>query len=140
MPFLRRTACLLAAACVTTLTWVGTAWAGGAISAKAASSITATSATLNADTSACGAGTAVFEYGPTTSYGSSVSASGSGTATTTGAATGLTASTTYHFHVKYTVGGSACLNAGNGPDGTFTTLSGQASTADPALAQSISPS
>jgi len=72
----------------------------------AATSITATGATLNGMVNACLLSTVVtFEYGTTTSYGSTATATQSpvtgGTSTNVSASiTGLTAGTTYHFRVK----------------------------------------
>jgi len=72
----------------------------------AASGISTTSATLNATVNANNASTTVtFEYGTSTSYGSTVSGTPStvtGTTATsvTAALTGLTANTTYNYRVK----------------------------------------
>jgi M6 family metalloprotease-like protein len=72
----------------------------------AASGVSTTTATLNASVNANNATTTVtFEYGLTTSYGSTISgtpSSVSGTTLTsiTAALTGLTASTTYNYRVK----------------------------------------
>ncbi len=72
----------------------------------AASAISTTTATLNASVNANNATTTVtFEYGTTTSYGSTVngtpsSATGATATSITAAITGLTANTTYNFRVK----------------------------------------
>jgi LPXTG-site transpeptidase (sortase) family protein len=88
-----------------------------------ASGVTTTGATLNGTVNAYNASTAVtFEYGLTTTYGTTVTAAESpltGTAATgvTAAISGLTPNSLYHFRaVGSNVGGTA-----NGFDQTFTT-------------------
>jgi hypothetical protein len=91
----------------------------------AASAVTQTSATLNASVNPNGVevGECKFEYGATTSYGSSAPctpAPGSGTnpVAVSAAVTGLSPNTTYHFTVvAKNVGGTS-----SGSDQTFTTL------------------
>jgi len=90
---------------------------------NAASSITTTGATLNGSINANNATTVVtFEYGLTTSYGTSVTATQSPVTGTTGTAvsyalTSLVPNTTYHFRVK----GVSTSGTTNGTDLTFTT-------------------
>ena len=90
---------------------------------SAATLITSTGATLNGTINANNASTVVsFEYGLTTSYGTSVTATQSpvtGTTTTAVSAvlTGLVPNTTYHFRVK----GVNTAGTTNGTDLTFTT-------------------
>ncbi len=89
----------------------------------AATSVTATGATINGTVNANNASTtATFEYGLTTSYGTSVNATPNTitgyTATSVSfAITGLTPNTTYHFRVK----GVNATGTSNGLDLTFTT-------------------
>jgi len=94
------------------------------VTTNAATSITSAGATLNGSINANNASTTVtFEYGLTTSYGTSVTAAQSpvtgGTATPVSKTiTGLTAGTTYHYRVNgVNVGGTT-----NGTDLTFTTV------------------
>jgi hypothetical protein len=90
----------------------------------AASAVTGTSATLNGTVNANGLSTTVtFNYGLTTSYGSTVSgipATVSGTTATavSAAISGLANNTTYHFRVV----GVNSSGTTNGNDMTFTTL------------------
>ncbi|MFN7956591.1 MAG: choice-of-anchor Q domain-containing protein [bacterium] len=86
-----------------------------------ASAITTTGATLNASVNPNGSSTTVtFEYGTTTSYGSSKPAgafTGSSAQPASAALTGLACATTYHFRaVAASAGGTT-----NGTDHTFTT-------------------
>ena len=73
---------------------------------NAASSVASTSATLNGSVNANGTSTTVtFEYGTTTSYGSTANATpatvtGSTATAVSAALTGLTANTTYYYRVK----------------------------------------
>jgi uncharacterized repeat protein (TIGR01451 family) len=92
---------------------------------NAATAVATTSATLNGAVIANDAAATVsFEYGTTTSYGSTVAATpasvpaGTTSAAVSAAVSGLTAATTYHFRVK------ASSSAGTvyGADQTFTTL------------------
>ena len=91
----------------------------------AATSITGSSATVNGTVNAVGgSATVTFEYGLTTSYGSTVTATPSpvtGTTVTsvTAALTGLAPGTTYRYRVNATTAGGTT----NGADHTFTTLS-----------------
>jgi alpha-tubulin suppressor-like RCC1 family protein len=98
----------------------------------AAANISGTSATLNGSVNANnGSATVTFQYGLTTSYGSSATATQSpvsGTANTpvSAAISGLTPNTPYHFRVvAVNTGGTT-----NGSDATFTT--------SPIIATSIS--
>jgi hypothetical protein len=100
-----------------------TSAAAPAATTGAAASITATGATLNGTVTANNASTTVtFQYGLTTTYGTTATATPSpvtGTANTavSAAITGLTANTLYHFRV-------VAVNATgttNGLDATFTT-------------------
>ncbi len=96
-----------------------------AVATGAASSLAQTSATLNATVNPDGGtvSSCEFEYGTTTSYGSSApcaSLPGSGEApvAVSAAISGLHARTSYHFRIVATnVGGTS-----QGSDGTFTTL------------------
>ena len=96
-----------------------------AAASNAASDITATTATLNGSVNPGGSSTTVsFEYGLTTSYGSSLTAaqsplSGTGDLLVSAALSGLDASTTYHYRVV------AANSSGttNGADESFTTAS-----------------
>ncbi len=99
---------------------------GGVASAVTdpATAITLTSATINGTVNPNGNSTTVsFEYGLTTSYGTSPAATpgtltGSSSSTVSAALTGLASNTTYHFRVKAV--NSAGTTYGN--DRTFTTL------------------
>lgn len=90
----------------------------------AASAISLTGATLNGTVSSNGASTTVsFEYGPTTSYGTTVTATqsplaagASGSAVSRDVA-GLACNTLYHFRVK----AANSVGTANGNDLTFTT-------------------
>lgn len=95
-----------------------------AVTTNAASSISGTGATLNGTVNGNGASTTVsFNYGLTTSYGSTVTASQSplafntGSTAVTGALTGLTCGTSYHFQVTAT----NSTGTTNGADANFTT-------------------
>lgn len=108
----------------------GTGYAAPTATSNAASSITTTGATLNGSVNANNASTAVtFEYGLTTSYGTTVTADQS-TVTGTSATsvsktiTGLTPNTTYHYRVS----GVNTVGTTNGLDGSFTTTAAAAST------------
>jgi hypothetical protein len=95
---------------------------------NAATVITTGGATLNGTVNANdGSTTVTFQYGLTTSYGSSVTAtqnpvSGSTNTAVSKAITGLTPNTTYHFRVVTTNSAGTT----NGSDLTFKTLSGPA--------------
>lgn len=90
---------------------------------NSATAVTQASATLNGTVNAHGNSTSVtFDYGPTTSYGSTISATPSpvtGTSNTPVSASisGLECNTTYHFQVKGTSSGGTVTGA----DTTFTT-------------------
>ena len=95
-----------------------------AVQTTAATGITATGATLNGLVSSNGATTTVtFDYGPTTSYGSSATAAqsplaaGASGAVVSAAIGGLGCNKTYHFHAVLTNGAGTTA----GPDVTFTT-------------------
>ena len=91
---------------------------------NAASSVTSTGATLNGTVNANGASTTVtFEYGLTTSYGTTVTATqspvtGDSNTSVSKAITGLSKGTTYHYRVK----GVNSKGTTYGSDQTFTTL------------------
>jgi hypothetical protein len=92
---------------------------------KAASSVTQTAATLNATVNPNGpeVSECKFEYGTTTSYGSSAPCSsppgsGGSPVAVSGSVTGLTANTTYHFRIV----SKNSLGTGEGSDETFKTL------------------
>ena len=91
-----------------------------------ATSITASSATLNATVNPSGTSTIVtFEYGATTSYGSTVTAAqspltGAGGQTVSADITGLIPGVTYHFRVK----GENSEGTSSGSDVAFTTSGG----------------
>ena len=89
-----------------------------------ASSITATGATIAGTANDNGAATTLsFDYGPTTSYGSTATATppslsaGAGSIAVSSSLTGLSCNTTYHFRLK-AVNGIATTN---GLDASFTT-------------------
>ena len=91
----------------------------------AATAITKTTATLNGTINDNGANTAVsFQYGTTTSYGSTGTATpatvgaGSGATPVSSAITGLACSTTYNFRVR----GTNLTGTTNGGNLTFTTV------------------
>jgi phosphodiesterase/alkaline phosphatase D-like protein len=96
------------------------------VTTNAVTTITATGATLNSSVNANNASTTVtFDYGTTTSYGSTVTATPSpvtGTIATavSYALSGLTPNTTYHFRVN----GVNSAGTTNGLDQTFTTTIG----------------
>jgi hypothetical protein len=101
-----------------------------AVTTNAATSITSGGATLNGSLNPNGQATTYdFEYGKTTSYGSTTGAQNGGSGTTSvdlsAAITGLTAGTTYHFRLVAT-GTSGEID---GADMTFT--AGGTSTAGP---------
>jgi uncharacterized protein (TIGR02145 family) len=93
---------------------------------NAATNIGSTTATLNGSVNANSSSTTVtFEYGATTSYGTTVTAmpsSGTGSSNTavTAGITGLTAGIVYHCRVNAV----SCGGTINGNDQTFTTCSG----------------
>ena len=94
------------------------------VTTNAATSITAGGATLNgAVTSNGGSTTVIFEYGLTTSYGSTITATQSPAAldasalAVSAAITGLSQNTTYHFRVK----GTNSAGTTSGSDRTFVT-------------------
>ena len=103
------------------------------VTTQAATAMGGTSATLNGTVVAAYASMAVsFEYGTTTSYGSTATATATPTPVSTGgttlvsaAITGLTPLTTYHFRVD----GSNGAGTLNGGDLTFTTLNNNANLA-----------
>ncbi|MEI6604533.1 MAG: cadherin-like beta sandwich domain-containing protein [Verrucomicrobiota bacterium] len=92
------------------------------VATLSASGILDTSATLNSTVNAQGTATAVsFEYGLTTTYGSTVAASPTSlgsiiTTPASAAITGLSSGTTYHYRIVATGGSTA-----RGDDMTFTT-------------------
>jgi|GEM_PF-571014 len=94
-----------------------------AVTTGIASPVTTTTATLNGTVNANNNSTIVtFEYGMTTSYGTTVTAdqspvSGSTDTAVSKAITGLTPNTTYHFRVV----GDNALGISNGEDNTFFT-------------------
>jgi DNA-binding beta-propeller fold protein YncE len=90
----------------------------------AAGSISTEGATLNGTVAPNGSETRYhFEYGPTTSYGTSTPETGAGSGTSGQAeasvVTGLTPSTTYHFRIV----ASSAAGTTYGEDGSFTTRS-----------------
>jgi mono/diheme cytochrome c family protein len=104
-----------------------TAAAPLAVTSNAASAMTTTQATLNGSVTSLGAESSVavsFDYGPTTSYGSSaagVPASLSAAGVFSANLTGLSGGTTYHFRAR-AVGATTAY----GTDQTFTTASASA--------------
>lgn len=93
-----------------------------AVTTNAATSVADTTATLNGSVNPEGAATTYkFDYGTTTSYGTSTTASSAGSGSSgvaeNAALTGLTASTTYHYRVEATNATGTTL----GSDQTFTT-------------------
>jgi len=107
----------------TDLTFTTSATAPSVTTAEA-SSITTTGATLNGTVNANNASTAVtFEYGLTTSYGTSITATqspvtGSTSTAVSSTISGLNSNTLYHYRVK----GVNSAGTTNGGDATFTTL------------------
>ena len=102
---------------------------------QAATSITTTSAELNGSINPNGADTtAYFQYGLTTSYGSTTTSGDFGTTSQSVGynVTGLTPNTTYHFRIVATSSGGTSY----GGDLTFIT-SGQAPTAQTQAASSV---
>ena len=95
----------------------------------AASGVSTTSATLNASVNANNASTTVtFEYGLTTSYGTTINGTpntvtGASATAITAALTGLTANTTYNYRVKAV----NSVGTTNGSNLTFTTTPNQTS-------------
>jgi hypothetical protein len=92
------------------------------VTTNAATSIGQTSATLNASVNPNGSSTTVFyDYGLTTSYGTSVTygsiGSGTSSVSTPFGLTGLTCNTLYHFRARASNGGGTT----NGGDLSFTT-------------------
>ncbi|MCX6864875.1 MAG: cadherin-like beta sandwich domain-containing protein [Verrucomicrobia bacterium] len=87
----------------------------------AASGITDTSATLNGSVTAGGSADVIFEYGPTSSYGTTVvmtpDATGFSATLTSAALSGLVSGTTYHYRVVAINGGGTAT----GSDMMFTT-------------------
>ena len=109
---------------------IGTSSGGGgtgqapAVSTAAASGVTSSGATVGGSVDPEGqAATYQFDYGTTTSYGSSVpspaGSAGSGTSAVTESAslTGLRSGTTYHYRIEAT----NATGTTDGPDQTFTT-------------------
>lgn len=94
------------------------------LTSSAATSITRTDATLNGNITALGDTAPTergFNYGTTSSYGTTVSTSGSyGTGVYSANITGLTCNTTYHFQA-YAINGQG--TGSSSPDATFTTSS-----------------
>ena len=93
------------------------------VTTLAANSIFATSAQLNGSVNPRNNNTTVsFEYGLTTSYGTTVSGvpslvGGSTTTNVSASLSGLSSGVTYHYRLK----GSSSAGTTNGPDLTFTT-------------------
>jgi hypothetical protein len=91
------------------------------VATNSASSVTQTGATLNGTVNPNGSSTTTaFEYGTTTSYGSSISAqtlTGSGSQSISSGVSGLACQTQYHFRAKGTNSGGTNY----GSDLTFTT-------------------
>jgi hypothetical protein len=103
----------------------------------AATAVTATAATLGGTVNPAGvAATYVFEYGPTTAYGTKTTAlsAGAGTANVTASApiTGLAAGTTYHYRLVAT-------NADTTVPGTDATFVTPGAAAASKLAVTVSP-
>jgi hypothetical protein len=108
---------------------IGTTTGGGtgqapAVTTNAASGVFSSGATLNGSVNPEGQSTTYkFDYGTSTSYGSSVpspaGSAGSGTSTVNESATlnGLRSGTTYHYRIEAT----NATGTTNGPDQTFTT-------------------
>lgn len=94
------------------------------VTTNAASALTTTGATLNGTVSSNGASTTVtFDYGLTTTYGSTATATASPlpanavNTAVSAAVTGLTCNTLYHYRVN----GANSAGTTNGSDATFTT-------------------
>jgi parallel beta-helix repeat protein len=96
------------------------------VSTDVATSATSSSATLNGTVNPNGTSTTVtFEYGTSSSYGSTVTATqspltGTNSQNVSVGVTGLATGTTYHFRVR----GTNSAGTTNGDDQTFTTTSG----------------
>jgi hypothetical protein len=119
-----------------TLTTSATPVTPPVITTISATAIAATSATLNGTVNPEGhAATVFFQYGATTSYGSSTvtqsGGSGSSTISFTSAAASLTVQTLYHYRAVATYTGGTVF----GTDHTFTTLA--APPAPPVIATSV---
>ena len=101
-----------------------------AVSTSNAAGVTATSATLNGNLASLGGAGSVnvyFQYGLTTSYGSTTATQAkSSTGTFNAAISGLAPSTTYHFRAV-AAGGTTAY----GSDMTFTTVSGGGGSSSP---------
>ncbi|MEA2315473.1 MAG: virginiamycin lyase, partial [Solirubrobacteraceae bacterium] len=100
---------------------------GPTVTTEAASVIAQTTATLNAKVNPNGSNVTAcsFEYGTTTSYGSSapcssLPGSGSSPVVVSAAISGLTANTTYHFRISAT----NATGTSKGADASFKTLTG----------------
>ncbi len=95
------------------------------ITTTASTNVTSITATMNGSVNPNGNATTVtFEYGLTTSYGSSIAAtlapvSGSNTLAVSASLSGLTPGTTYHYRLV----GASSVGTTNGDDMTFTTAS-----------------
>jgi hypothetical protein len=114
-----------------TFTTAACAASAPSVSTGSASAVAATTATVNGTVSANGAATTVtFEYGLTTSYGSSATAAqsplsaGSANAAVSAGLAGLTCAQTYHFRVNGNNGVGGTIN---GADQSFTTAACAAS-------------
>lgn len=106
----------------------GQAWAGTSYTTKAATDITATSATLNGNAqSTIGLSGEVFNYGPTTAYGTNMAATPQGVAGPVSASiSGLSCNTTYHF--RFVGDPKPPRTTVQGSDMSFTTLACSPST------------
>ncbi len=108
---------------------------------NAATGVTSTGATLNGSVNANGNSTvATFDWGLTTSYGSSAAATpspvtGSSATPIIANLSGLTPNTTYHFRAKGVNGGGTS----NGVDLTFTTTGGSVCTPDAGITSGLGP-
>lgn len=113
---------------VSGFTWNMSGTSGGqqapAVVTSAATSVTSSGATLNGTVNPEGADASYqFDYGTTSSYGSSTTAADAGSGTTavseSAALTGLAAGTTYHYRIEATSSAGTTL----GGDQSFTTSS-----------------
>ena len=102
------------------------------VSTGSAISVTATSATLNGTVNPNGSSTTYyFQYGTTTSYGSTTTntgaSSGASDVSVSAPITGLSSNTTYHFRLVATNSGGTSY----GSDGTFSTAGSSGSETEP---------
>jgi hypothetical protein len=120
--------------------FLATQQAAPAVTTNAASGVTGSGATLNGSVNPEGASTTYqFDYGTTTSYGTSVpspaGSAGSGTSAVSESygLTGLAANTTYHYRIEATNPAGTAY----GSDQTFTTSSGTCTVSEDASTPAV---